>query len=155
MNDFSNKLSEKWEEAKRFAKDPATKEKCEEVVSKVKTETVNLWEKTKEKLNEVKEDERLQDFIESASATIDDTIQTINESETYNKVKENVSSTFESIKNNEEVKQGVGKAKKATLSFAKKALNSIEKMLEDDKDESKEDVVIHEVKSEENQDPNS
>ena len=154
MNDFSNKLNEKWEEAKRFAKDPATKEKAEEMVSKVKSETIHLWGKTKEKFNEVKEDERVQDFLESASNTIDDTIQTINESETYNKVKDNVSSTIENIRNNEDVKQGVDKAKKATLSFAKKALSSIEKMLEEDKEE-KEDVVIHEMKSEENQDPES
>ena len=79
---------------------------------------------TKEKFNEVKEDERVKDFINSASETLDETITTINESETFNKVKENVSNTFENIKNDENVQAGVKKAKKATLSFAKKALRT-------------------------------
>ena len=142
MEDLSGKIAQKIKEAKEFINDPQTKEKAQEMYGKVKTETVQLFDKTKEKFNEVKEDERIKDFINSASETLDETITTINESETFNKVKENVSNTFENIKNDENVQAGVKKAKKATLSFAKKALSSIEKMLEDEEEEV---VVVHEV----------
>ena len=142
MEDLSGKIAQKIKEAKEFINDPQTKEKAQEMYGKVKTETVQLFDKTKEKFNEVKEDERVKDFINSASETLDETITTINESETFNKVKENVSNTFENIKNDENVQAGVKKAKKATLSFAKKALSSIEKMLEDEEEEV---VVVHEV----------
>ena len=141
MEDLSGKFAQKIKEAKEFINDPQTKEKAQEMYGKVKTETVQLFDKTKEKFNEVKEDERVKDFINSASETLDETITTINESETFNKVKENVTNTFENIKNDENVQAGVKKAKKATLSFAKKALSSIEKMLEDEE----EVVVVHEV----------
>jgi len=142
MEDLSGKIAQKIKEAKEFINDPQTKEKAQEMYGKVKTETVQLFDKTKEKFNEVKEDERVKDFINSASETLDETITTINESETFNKVKENVTNTFENIKNDENVQAGVKKAKKATLSFAKKALSSIEKMLEDEEEEV---VVVHEV----------
>ena len=41
---------------------------------------------TKEKINDVKEDERVKEFLNNASDRIEDTIQTINESETFNKL---------------------------------------------------------------------
>ena len=139
IDTLAQKLEEMFEEVKRFAKDPKNKEKVQEAYEKVKTETSVLLDKTKEKVNDVKEDDRVKEFLDSASKTIDGVIQSINENETFHKVKENVSETFENIKNDEKVQKGVKKAKKATLTFAQKALNGIEKALKED------DVVIHDV----------
>lgn len=138
MEEFNEKIVQKWEEVKSFASDPATKEKAQQIYGKVKMDTVEFLEKTKVKFNEVKEDGKVQDFLASASQKVEDTFTAISENETINKVKDNVSSTFEAIKNDEKVKNGVKKTKRATLSFAKKALSSIEKMLEDD-----EDVIVY------------
>ena len=138
MEEFNEKIVQKWEEVKSFASDPATKEKAQQIYGKVKSDTVEFLEKTKVKFNEVKEDEKVQDFLASASQKVEDTFTAISENETINKVKDNVSSTFEAIKNDEKIKNGVKKTKRATLSFAKKALSSIEKMLEDD-----EDVIVY------------
>ena len=138
MEEFNGKIVQKWEEVKSFASDPATKEKAQQIYGKVKMDTVEFLEKTKVKFNEVKEDGKVQDFLASASQKVEDTFTAISENETINKVKDNVSSTFEAIKNDEKIKNGVKKTKRATLSFAKKALSSIEKMLEDD-----EDVIVY------------
>lgn len=138
MEEFNEKIVQKWEEVKSFASDPATKEKAQQIYGKVKMDTVEFLEKTKVKFNEVKEDGKVQDFLASASQKVEDTFTAISENETINKVKDNVSSTFEAIKNDEKIKNGVKKTKRATLSFAKKALSSIEKMLEDD-----EDVIVY------------
>lgn len=130
MEDFNEKISQKWEEAKNFVKDPATKEKVQMMYDKVKT-----------KVQEVKEDEKVQDILKSAVSTVDATITSISESETLHKVKNNVSNTIETIKNDDTIKENVKKAKKATLSFTKKALSSIEKMLEKDNDEP----IVHTI----------
>ena len=144
MNKVNDKLSQKWEDAKKFVHDSATKEKAQEMYGKVKNETVHLFDKTKEKINEVKEDERFKDFLNSASDTIDSTIQTIQDSEVYAKVKDNVSSTLDSIKKDEKLNTGVKKAKKATLNFAKKALSGIERILDDEASEN--NVVVYEIR---------
>ena len=57
-------------------------------------------------VNEVKEDGKVQDFLASASQKVEDTFTAISENETINKVKDNVSSTFEAIKNDEKIKNG-------------------------------------------------
>lgn len=139
IDTLSKKLEELFEELKQFASDPRNKEKIQGAYEKVKVETSILLGKTKEKLNDVKEDDRVKEFLDNASKTIDNLVSNINENETFNKVKDKANDTFENIKNDENVKKGVKKAKKATLSLAQKALSGIEKALKE------EDVVIHEV----------
>ena len=55
MEEFNEKIVQKWEEVKSFASDPATKEKAQQIYGKVKSDTVEFLEKTKVKFNEVKE----------------------------------------------------------------------------------------------------
>lgn len=139
IDTLNKKLEELFEELKRFASDPKNKEKIQGAYERVKSETSILLGKTKEKLNGVKEDDRIKEFLDSTSKKVDSIILNINENETFNKVKDKANDTIENIKNDDNVKKGVKKAKKATLSFAQKALCGIEKALKE------EEVVIHEV----------
>lgn len=142
MEDFNKKITDSIANVKEFIHDPATKEKAQEIYYKVKDETVLMVEKVKDKIVDLKQDEKIKDFFVNASEKIDSTISEISESEPFGKVKESVSEKIDLIKNDDKLKTGISKVKKTTLSFAQKALSKIENMLDE---EEKKDMVIHEI----------
>ena len=140
MKDLNKKISDKLEDVKEFVSSPEAKEKANEFLGKVKDEATQIMKVTMDKISEVKESDTVKEFIGNVADRIDDTIQTVCESNTIYKVKDKVSDTYETIKNDESLQSGIAKAKKTTLSIARKALSGIEKILDDE-----DKVVVHEV----------
>lgn len=130
---------------KLFIKEQSDNEKIKETIDKAKSYTAELIEKTKKTVNDIKEDEKVQNFIDDAAESVKDFMHTVNESETFNKLKTGVNSTITSIKNNENFQKGVKKTKRATLSFAEKALSKVQNALKEDKEE---EIIVHNLDKE-------
>lgn len=147
IESISAELDKWFNEVKQFINEHKDSEKVQETIANVKEETTKVIEKVKVKVNDVKEDDKVKDFIDTTLDTLEGLRDSINENDTYIKVKESVVSTFENIKNDENVKQGVKTIKKTTLNFAKKALSKVEKALEDD-----DEIIVHTIKKENEKD---
>lgn len=132
---------------KDFIKEQTDNEKIKDAIDKVKLYTTDLIEKTKIAVNDIKDDEKVQNFVDEAAESVKDFIHTVNESETFNKLKSGVNSTITTIKNNENFQKGVKKTKRATLSFAEKALSKVQKAL---KEEKEEEIIVHNIDKDEN-----
>ncbi len=144
INSISEEL-EKWlAEAKAFIEEHKDSEKLKDIIANVKEETTNVLSKVKEKANDIKDDDKMKDFVDASKENLKKAKEKMNDNETYTKVKENVINTFETIKNDENLKEGVKKVKNTTLQIAKKALSKIEEVLDKDDDE----IVVHSIKKE-------
>ncbi|NBK97202.1 MAG: hypothetical protein EOM50_04185 [Erysipelotrichia bacterium] len=140
---------ERWfSDVKRFIEEHKDSEKVQETLDNVKKETEKVIKKLKVKIDDVKEDDKVKEFIDSTLDSLDDLRVAINENDTFVKVKQSVVNTFENIKNDENVKDGVKKVKKTTLQFAQKALSKVEKALAEDDDE----IIVHTIKKESDED---
>lgn len=136
---------EKWlADMKSFIEEHKDNEKIKDVINNVKDETTNVLSKVKDVASDIKDDDKVKDFVDSTKENLQKAKEKINDNETFTKVKENVKSTLASIRNDENIKEGVKKVKTTTLTLAKKALSKIEEALEKEDDE----IVVHSIKKE-------
>ncbi len=143
---LAEELESLFEQTKKFIEEHNDPERNRQMIEKLKDTTDLALETMSKKVKEFKEDDKVQDILEVVQGKCKEMANYVNDCDTFNKVKDNVSDTFTNVKNDENIKKNVKKAKTTTLNLAKKALEKIEKALDDD------GVVIHTMNQENTED---
>lgn len=134
-------LEKYFNEVRVFFEKHKDNENINAFVKKVKEDTKCIVDKTKDKLEDVKSDDKTQELLTVISNKVNFLVDSLRENETLDKIKESVIHTYESVKNDPYLKEKVGKLRNATLKVTQKALTKVEEKLSQD-----DEIKIHEVK---------
>ncbi len=138
---ISNELERLFNETKRFVSQHSDLQRNEQVVARLKKSTQSAIVFIKTQVYALKEDEKIQEMTLQVMNKCKETIDYLQEHDTFIKVKDNVNETILQVKNDERVKEGIHKAKTKTLAITRKALLKVEEALKNDDDK----IVIHKI----------
>lgn len=131
VDNLTNELDRIFSNTKKAAQDAASSEEAEEFFEKAKIKASSLFDKTKKALKDFREDDRVQDVIDSINRAVDKVVTTISENNTV----QNVGNKVNDFVHSDSVQGGLKTAKKVTLDLADKAHDGLKNLLGADDEE--------------------
>lgn len=153
--EVSDKLAALYQSFRIWLKENHDSEQMQVQIAKLKAENERLMLLAKIQIQKLKENEDLQRTLEKGVKlasetgtwlyeTVQDGVKEILKHEQVQKFTNNVDDTVTQWKQDERVKQGVKSFKKGTLKVAETAYIGLKKVLDDNTDESKTEVLVNE-----------
>lgn len=144
LEDAKEEVTRLYREFRQWVSNNMNSEEINERFERLKQETTNLMNRTKQTLQDINEHATLQSNKTKAKAIGNQIVDRVNEgfvdvmnNEHVSNVVETISETIDHVRSDERVVEGVKKIKKGTLQVAQQALDGLKKMLESEDDRNK------------------
>lgn len=147
LDDAKEEINRLYREFREWLAGSINSEEVSEKLERLKQETTNLINRTKESVQAFQEredvlagKEKAKEFGNKLVDTLQDGIHEVMKNDTVSKVVESVNDTIDNVRHDERVVDGVKKMKQGTLKIAESAFNGLKRVLnteDDHKDDQK------------------
>lgn len=142
LDDAKEEITRLYQEFREWLNDNVDSKEVNERFERLKQETANLLNRTKQSIQSFQEREDVNAGKQKAKElgskvydSINDGINDVMNNEHVVKVVDSVSETIDNVRNDERVKEGVKKFKKGTLKIAESAFKGLKRVLDTEDDQ--------------------
>ena len=142
LEEAKEEVARLYQEFRDWLDDNVNSDEVNERLERLKQETSNLMNRTKQSIQSFQEREdvhagkqKAKELGSKVYESINDGINDVMNNEHVVKVVDSVSDTIDNVRNDERVKQGVKKFKKETLKIAESAFNGLKRVLDTEDDQ--------------------